>query len=156
MWAAFKALIQQEGTCAPSTRCREGDSRCEIVESQSKAQPIFDADRSDQNKSSKKGSKSREHSDDMFWNENEPNPNMPLPHLKSPAAPSNEDERAPRIEAKAWRIRAAEPKALSVWEVRRLLVYEPGEETSANDSICHLTCSGSACDDEWGQLKGGR
>lgn len=159
MWAAFKALVQQEGTCAPSGRSshkKEGDSKCE-------ARTALDADRSHQKKSSKKGRKKlldepTTCSEGVLRNygiENSPNPNLPLPHVTSPAvSPCKDDDRAPRIEAQAWRVRAATPKALSVWEVRRILLYEPGKETSSNGSVVSMTCSASASDDEWGQLQG--
>lgn len=143
MWAALKALVLQEGTCAPSTREvdeRESDNDKEVTKSQlSKPAPCLGG---------------------TFWEnhnamERKRSPNLPLPHVSSPkGTPSQDEDRAPRIEAQAWRVRAATPKALAVWEVRALLVYEPGKEICANSSIAGMHCSASASDEEWGQLPG--
>lgn len=185
MWAAFKALLQQEGSCAPSSRAppnKTGDLQCEprtaleqddftasLSEKKGsrshrkKRKEATSTIDTDANHSVKMGSKSQLKQPtkslvDIFGEhskENGPNPNCPLPHVKSPAeTPCQIDDRAPRIEAQAWRIRAAEPKALSVWEVRRLLFYEPGKETCSNGSLQRMNCSGSASDDSWGQLPG--
>lgn len=177
MWAALKQLLQQEGSCAPSSRAahaQRGDSQC-------KAKPAAETADFKDSPRDQKGSKShkkkkrdferkRDSSTSQLSNtlnckgsvevwehskENGPNPNLPLPHVSSPAfSPCKDDDRAPRIEAQAWRIRAAQPKALSVWEVRRLMFYEPGKETCANNGLERMHCSASASDAVWGQLPG--
>jgi len=162
MWAALKALIQQEGTCVPSTRTSQiqaGGSQPK-ARTASKDTAVFDDCSADKKVFSLFAEPEKQLAEPaclggMFGLRDETN-HRPVKHVRSPAvSPDNdENDRAPRIEAQTWRIRAAKPEALFVWEVRALLFYEPGKETCANTSLQHMSCSGSASDAEWGGLPG--
>lgn len=152
MWAALKALIQQEGTCVPSQRTPRSNEE----HSQNKARFTLDphVDKILKESESQRAEPEK-YLGGMFWHHGSENAKQPLPHVSSPAvSPCKEDDRAPRIEAQAWRIRAAQPKALHVWEVRSLQFYEPEKEVSANSSLEFMHCSGSASDASWGQIPG--